>query len=742
LGANSLLLERFRGWPYRGEVVGGLVSAAVAIPLAMGYGMFAFVVLGNEYFPDGALAGMVTAALVGAACIALGDRSANVYAPRVITTFFLGLLLYGLVHSDLAPLRYGGLPLILATLFAIILLGGAFQALFGVTRVGTLIRYIPQPVMSGFQNAAALLLALVQLGNLFGFDKSTSFVQAIKDAPHARPLSLLIAALAVVAVWQARRRLPKVPSVLMGLAAGTVAYYALGIAGFGNQLGPTIGSSPFNSYKLPNIPHFAELARAPGLLALAPTILGGALALAVVASIDALLCSKLLARPGEAKVDGDRLLVRLGIANSVTALFGGITGGLNLGPSRDNKAFGGRTWISALVNAGVLLLTLVVLFPALSYLPCVALSAVISVIAFEHFDPWTVRLAKRAFARLASPKVALDLALIVLVALLAVFLDIVLAVFIGVAAASLLFLVRMSRSVIRRQYRCIGVRSRKRRTVPEIEQLERSGSAILAFELQGALFFGSAETLAAEIAAPKARDAKYVVLDLRRVTEIDSTGSSILLEIDNELAASGRQLALSALAAEPAEQLAESGVLDALGQERIFPDLDRALEWAEQHLLHEATGAARQQDEIPLRETSIAARFTGGELTALEKHFERRAYASGHELFRAGDAGNELFVIASGSASAFLRHPGGREIRLVTFGPGTVFGELAILDAGPRSASVTADSRLVCYALSGERFAALSEKSPATAIKLLANLGRLLSVRLREANHTIQQLEE
>jgi CRP-like cAMP-binding protein len=117
-------------------------------------------------------------------------------------------------------------------------------------------------------------------------------------------------------------------------------------------------------------------------------------------------------------------------------------------------------------------------------------------------------------------------------------------------------------------------------------------------------------------------------------------------------------------------------------------------------------------------------------------------YEPGREVFHQGAPGDEMFVIAKGSASAFLRQASGSEMRLVTFAPGTAFGELAILDSGSRSARVTTEGGLVCYALSKEKFAALAAKAPATAIKLVSNLGRLLSHRLREANHTIQQLEE
>jgi CRP-like cAMP-binding protein/anti-anti-sigma regulatory factor len=298
--------------------------------------------------------------------------------------------------------------------------------------------------------------------------------------------------------------------------------------------------------------------------------------------------------------------------------------------------------------------------------------------------------------------------------------------------------------VVRRVHRCTGVRSRTRRTVPEIELLEKRGALILAAELQGALFFGSGERLARQIAEQvRKEETRYVVLDLRRVTEIDSTGAQILLDIHAELALQNSQLLVAAVpSSEAAAQLAESAVLEALGKERVFPDLDRALEWAEDHLLRAEAAAAPEEAELPLQETSIASGFSATELAAIEMHFERRVYQPGRELFREGEAGDELLVIAKGSASAFLRQPGGGDLRLVTFGPGTAFGELAILDEGPRSATVTTGGELVCYALSKQNFAALAGKTPATAIKLLSNLARLLSHRLREANRTIQQLEE
>src|SRR3954466_1379521 len=223
------------------DVIAGLVSSTVAIPLAMAFGMFAFVTLGDEYFAYGAMAGLLSAVVAGVVCVVLGDRSTRLYAPRITTTFFLGLLLYSLLHRDLGG---GGEPSVPATLlvfFAIILLGGVFQALFGLMRLGTLIKFAPHPVMAGFQNMAAVLLFLVQLGNVLGFEHNVRFTRVFGALDEARPLSLLVAALTFAAMWHARRMTTKMPPLLIGLGVGIVAYYLLVVVGLGDRLGPAIG---------------------------------------------------------------------------------------------------------------------------------------------------------------------------------------------------------------------------------------------------------------------------------------------------------------------------------------------------------------------------------------------------------------------------------------------------------------------------------------------------------------------
>ena len=133
--------------------------------------------------------------------------------------------------------------------------------------------------------------------------------------------------------------------------------------------------------------------------------------------------------------------------------------------------------------------------------------------------------------------------------------------------------------------------------------------------------------------------------------------------------------------------------------------------------------------------------LANADIAMFESYLRRATFSRGSVIFQQGDPGKEMFIVAMGHASARLRQPSGGDIRLATFAPGTVFGELAILDAGPRSATVTADDDVTCYVLSEEKFALLMSDAPLVAIQLLANLGRELSGRLRRANRTIHQLE-
>jgi sulfate permease, SulP family len=364
------------------------------------------------------------------------------------------------------------------------------------------------------------------------------------------------------------------------------------------------------------------------------------------------------------------------------------------------------------------------------------------VIAVQHFDLWSFRLIGRLRGAPLALRVstAFDLIVVLVVAVLSIALNIVLAVFIGIALAVVLFVFHMSRSVVRRRYRCDAVHSRKSRTALEREFLEKAGNAILVMELQGALFFGTGETLVKDIEASIGQGTSCVILDLRRLTEIDSTGANVLLELKNDLARRDVGLLLAAGDRTVAmERLEEFGGIAAMGQSDIYPDGDRAIERAEDDLLK--TRSPLRVAEIPLPEVPLFAGFETADISTITTHMQRRQFDKNAVVFREGDAGDAVLIVTKGSASAYLQLPNGANVRLATFAPGTVFGELAVLDRGPRSATVIADGEFVCYSLSREDYTALAGSHPQTAIQFITAIGRELSGRLCSANRTIHQLE-
>ena len=728
----------------RNDIGGGLVSAAVAIPLAMGYGMFAFVALGDAYFAHGVLAGLYTAIVVGVVSVATGDRTTTVYAPRIVTTFFLGSLVFSLAHSDAPIIRTGNVDHTLAIVFSIILVGGAFQALFGLVRLGTLIRHTPQPVMAGFQNAAALLLFLVQLGNVLGYETHTGLGRIVPNLGSAKPLSVAVALVTMVVMWQARRVTTSIPSLVVALLAGTAAYHALAVLGFASQLGRIIGPTPAATPGPWNLLAFAPLIDEPRFTDILPVIVAGGLGLAIIASIDALLCTQLLSRPGDPRPASNRQLLRLGLGNMVAAGSGGITSGVNLGPSSINRAYGAQTRMSVLVNAGAVLATTMLLLPVLAYVPRAVLSAVIMVVAIQHVDPSTIQLVRRLASRHVANRagLTLDLAVIALVATLSIVLNIVLAVFVGLGIAIVLFIVRMSGSVIRRTYRADTVPSRRQRSERQGAALAEQGRCIYVLELEGAIFFGTVGRLADAIERAVAAGARFVVLDLGRVTDVDITAGRFLSQMRADLATRGGHLLLTSVNehSHRGRLLRDLGVTKPGTGDRPFPDSDRAIEWAEDQILAAASVGDAVRDACAVEDLEVFRGLSETELATLRPMLEARRYTTGDVLIAEGARESALFLITQGSASVHLREQDGRTTRLASYSSGAVLGELALLDRAPRSATVLADDELACFVLTEAAFRQLTASHPAVAMNLVSNLARGVSGRLRRATQTIRHL--
>lgn len=275
-----------------------------------------------------------------------------------------------------------------------------------------------------------------------------------------------------------------------------------------------------------------------------------------------------------------------------------------------------------------------------------------------------------------------------------------------------------------------------------MELLGRLGRRIVVIELEGVIFFGTADDLLAKIDECLQQGATHVIVDLGRVADVDTTGAQMLIQIDERVRAKGKRFLVSQAApGQPQwDFLVDTGVVKSLGAAAFTPDSDHALEIAENDLIETEASELSVVEEIPLRGLAPFAALTAEELGVLAPRLERRSFAPGEYVFREGDPGEDLYVIARGTASV-RRAEGPREHRLVTFGEGTVFGELALLDAKPRSASVQADGALICHVMSRRDFDDLVANHRSIALKLMSHLAQELGRRLRFANETINHLQ-
>ena len=729
----------------RGEWAGGFTSALLTLPLCIGFGLFAFAPLGERYVGYGVIAGLYSAIIVALIAVLLRANSPVVFAPRSMQAYLVSMVALHLVQSE-SFVHIQDPQQILTVMFFVIFLSGIMQAAFGAIGAGGLVKYIPYPVIAGFQNAAAILLLLSQIAPMLGLGHRLEPGTMPEQLRHAQPLTLAVGVLTCYLMLYAGKLSKRIPPVIIGLFAGIGLYYLFYYLGYGDKLGPFIGEFNFALPDLHYLSGFYAIAHQRQWWGLLPSMFAWAASLALISSLDVLLCAKVMEGVTQERQDHNLTLVRLGVGNLVVAAFGGISSAISLTSSQGNYNSGGRTGYSVVISSLLILAAVLFCSQLISLIPKVVIAGMLVVTAWRLLDRWTSQLVKRLVA--AGPRnrasLLLDLFVIVLVTLVAVFASLVTAVAIGIMVSVFSFLFRMSKSVVRRSVSGDVLRSRKTREPRLMQLLAEQGHRIVVFELEGAVFFGTAEKLIHQIERAVKDGATLVIVDLKRVTDIDSTGARFLVQANDAIVKQGKFLLLSSVEENSrlGQFLRDMGAIAALTRGRVFVDIDQALEWAEDQLILSELGDVELGTEFPFAQLDLFAGLNESEIEVVKGRLSRRLYAKEEIVFREGDPGQQLFVIAKGEASVRIRPPGAtRDIRLITFAPGTVFGEVALLDTEVRSASVQADEELVCYVLEQEVFQQLADSHPGIAVTLLRNLGRELSNRLRRANRVIYQLD-
>jgi len=299
----------------------------------------------------------------------------------------------------------------------------------------------------------------------------------------------------------------------------------------------------------------------------------------------------------------------------------------------------------------------------------------------------------------------------------------------GVLLSLVTFAVRMNRSLLHDRFVASARPSRRLYPAPVEARLRLLREAIVVFEVEGPLFFGSGDRLMdeADTLQPQCR---CLVLDLRRVAAIDESGAVALQSTAARAARRGIRVELAGLAPGSAPALALDSFAPALPH---WPDADRAIESAELHLLGDTN--VRAMAEVPLAATSLVLGLDTAQVAAVAAHLQPRELQPGEVLFAEGESADRLYVVTKGSVSV-LSTPdkSGRTQRYLSVSPGMVLGETAMLDGGGRTAGAVADAPTVVHVLTLQALNDLGRSHPEVTVQLYRNLALHLSQRLRGAS--------
>jgi CRP-like cAMP-binding protein/ABC-type transporter Mla MlaB component len=398
-----------------------------------------------------------------------------------------------------------------------------------------------------------------------------------------------------------------------------------------------------------------------------------------------------------------------------------------------NYKAGGRQKISGAICSLMILVIFLTLAPQIGRIPLSIFAAIIIYVGINLFDRSTLRL----FQAMRTPgsirrDVSVSLLVNVGVAAITVSINLIWAVVVGVAISTAYFIFKTGVSVIRREYTAELVCSNRVRDCRQITILNENGAQINVFELQGPIFFGSADRLAQTLEA-RMTAATFCILDMKQVTEIDSTGAHILVRLHKNLRKVNKWLLISHVNANQGllAFLTISGGNQEIPDSHFFSNTDLAIEWAENRLLEQfcPEQSCRQYE---LRDLDIFFGFSPDELDQVETLLTTNRFAKGELVIREGDTDRDLYILTRGSVSVKIFLPLSQgEKRLFTFGAGVVIGEMALLDGKPRSAHVQADEDSDVLCLSRANFDKLLAQQPKVAAKLLKNIAMVLSHRLR-----------
>ena len=739
----------YLGMTIKSDVLGALAVTAFSLPTGIGIGMVALGGLGIEYAVTAVLAGLYAMLFSALIYPFLGRSPHHFNGPGSASAGILGSMMAMIISNPHVQAQAGNhsaiISFALSSVFFCVFLAGLIQLLMAQLRLGEIIKLIPYSIIVGIINGIVVLIVLQQLPRFFGLEADQKILDLMTGQANIQVYDTLVSSGTIACILVGKRYFPVLPQQLLGIICGTLIYHGLTLVLGPLALGPTIGHIP-NTFPLPtSAMEIFSLINHPTFYLLLPLFFATAIAIALITGIECLIVATTVDNLTHSRHDSRAELTTLGVINMVTALFGGLPSGGSLGRVTANYHAGGRTKLSSLITAVLLLMFISGLGPVVSTIPFTAIAATLLMMAISLVDNWTKLLVQRVFASKSRPihyNSAIDLSLISLVTLLMIFTSLTIAIITGLILELILFLFNARQALVRRSYYGNKVYSNTVRNTPAMAALRDKGHLIVVLELQGNLFFGTADYLA-QLTDEMAKRVEIIIFDFGRVVNIDKSGANILKQIDNRLTSKNKLLLLSYLPQESDKrsQLIEIGFIRVIEEGRIFDDTNTALSFAEEKILACYYPSLLYQSEIELGSTIPLANFTESELAIMHPCLKRQTFAENTRIIAEHDEANGMYILTLGRISILKKVNEHKSVKLVNFGPGVSFGEMALLANEKRSADVYATSQVACYFLSRKNFKRLHTEHPQLALKFISNIAASLSRRLSAASAVIRDLE-
>lgn len=532
-------LKSYNGKKLANDLVAGVIVAIIALPLSIA------LAIASGVSPE---KGLYTAIVAGFVIAFLGGSNVNISGP----TAAFATIVAGIVA------QFGTSGLVIATIMA-----GIILIVMGILKFGSLIKYIPHTITTGFTSGIALTIVIGQIKDFLGLTfpegmPTVETAEKLEAIAHSistfnwQALVVGLVAMAILIVWPKISK--KIPGSLIAVVVGVVMVKALSLDV------NTVGDLYTISRDLPkfSLPAFS--------FETVKQLVPSAFTIAILAGIESLLSCVVSDGMINDKHNSNTELIAQGVGNICSGLFGGIPATGAIARTAANVKNGGRTPVSGIVHAVVLLLILVVLMPYAAWIPMPVIAAILFMVAYNMCE-W------RQFVKICKTAPKSDILVLVVTFVLTVVFDLVVAIEVGMLIAVVLFMKRMADvariRVWKKNGEDSGADSERLKDIPENTQV---------IEFEGPMFFASSEKFNS---IPFNEGVTTVILRMRNVPALDATAMRALYDIYRTCKASGLTLILSHTNEQPLSVMKKAGFYDELGEEHFLPNIDAALEYAE-----------------------------------------------------------------------------------------------------------------------------------------------------------------